>query len=1465
VNDARSRLDTVIAAAVVLAALAGCGGGSTVPGGKPDSKPIDDVAYPGDADGDSPDGAPGEAVGDAVDEPGDAAGEAGDGPGPDAKGGVGAPCGDGDDCESGFCAATRTGMACAAPCDDGACPPGWQCRPAATGGHGLCIEPDATRCRPCGSDKDCAAAPGLVPDTCLSFPDGAGSFCVTSCGGDGCPEDWGCTEAGLCTPPDWECECSPLARAQGFATACLVTSASGACPGERRCTGTGLGPCEGPPPGPEACNGKDDDCDGGTDEDTCDDDEPCTVDSCDPAAGCVNAPADLACDDGDPCTTTDACAEGKCVGAGAKDCDDGDPCTTTDACAEGKCVGAGAKDCDDGDPCTTDACDKLAGCVHVQNHEPCDDHDPCTVGDACAAGKCAPGTPRDCDDLDPCTEDSCDASYGGCVNDGAPLDGAPCDADGDGCTVGDACSSGDCVPGPAEDCSAVADACNDGACVPGGGPNEHACVKVPARDLEPCDDGLFCIDGETCLAGTCLGGGPIDCSASDGPCGVGKCNEDEKRCVTDPFADGVPCEDPDGCTAGDACDDGVCEPGEAIDCSRPEDPCNTWVCVSAGPGLHACEPTPIAGEVACDDGDACTLADRCDGAGRCVAGTVRDCSSLTDACGDGACDPETGECGRVPRPDGTPCDDGDACTAIDACKAGACKGSGTACGDLKVSEGATGYAGLAPAVVPLGDGRAVVAWLGSNVLRGRSLAADGSREGAEVMLSAAANVPRPLVTDLPGGTFAVGTYGVWNACSCSNDCKDMGTECVAGSCNATGNIPHKKCSWQQWNTVSQAVWSGAMEPSATASFTLHDASGAFACQECPSQPGWTPLAVGGLRDGNLAWLWRRDSDQAVIGRVVKPDWTPVADLGTVGTNWPGGVAIAASAAPGGGFLVAWGDGTEVRADVRNAAGTRIAGPFTVPTVTGGVQEAPSAVGLPGGGFVVAWATEVAGQGTDVAFQVLGPTGTKVGGQGAAHVATAGNQRAPAVAAFADGSFAVAFQDDSGRDGSGSGVLARTFAADGTAIADERVVARATVGDQVRPGAAGIGDAVLVAWNGSDGSVLAARIGRDGLPVAPVREAVLNWTKAGDQREPAAAALPGGGWVSAWTSDPPDGEPAVVYRLVGADGAASPETVVGTGASPAPAVAADGPFVVAWTTPSGDGIRVRRFGATGEAGGDEAVVEGAGTAYVSRAAPAAAAVPGGFLVAWEAAVEGGAGADVRVRCLDAFGLPVGSEAAVDAAGTARLSPAAAAIPAGTGITGGAVVAWQAKAPGASTWDVVARSFGAGCSPAGPAIVIGPSAGGPGGPGSPAPAVAALPAAAGGGYLVAWAAPVAGLGQGVVARRVSPDGSLPAGPITVASGLASTAWPAATALPGGAFLVAWEAIGADEDLAGVAARRIAADGTPDPLSRVLSLTYKGAQGAPAVAAAASGTAVLASWRSAAQDGDAGAIVRRLFPSW
>src|SRR5207247_2507326 len=76
----------------------------------------------------------------------------------------------------------------------------------------------------------------------------------------------------------------------------------------------------------------------------------------------------------------------------------------------------------------------------------------------------------------------------------------------------------------------------------------------------------------------------------------------------------------------------------------------------------------------CDDGNACTQTDTCQ-AGACVGTNPVVCAASDQCHTAGTCNPATGACSNPAKPDGASCNEGNACTRTDTCQAGACVGT----------------------------------------------------------------------------------------------------------------------------------------------------------------------------------------------------------------------------------------------------------------------------------------------------------------------------------------------------------------------------------------------------------------------------------------------------------------------------------------------------------------------------------------------------------------------------------------------------------------------------------------------------------------------------------------------------------------------------------------------------------------------------------------------------------------------
>ena len=433
------------------------------------------------------------------------------------------------------------------------------------------------------------------------------------------------------------------------------------------------------------------------------------------------------CDDGNPLTRNDICINGECTGELICDsstcgsdtdcqisvgclfgscvrhnkpdftnCDDGISTTARDHCRNGLCVGIQISVAiEDGCPLTRSSCQSPNQFIRnpissntadycSENPLPdlivCDDNNPDTVMDTCDDGVCVGVLycPEMCKSSSACKKPVCRS--GVCTLIDLP-DGTMC-VDYNQQTGEEVCMSGVCVGNH----KCVSDLCQpESQCHIKGSCQLDKCTTPIAPDGTPCDDGNPTTTMDICTRGICVG--QPRCTTSSSQCNqIGNsltncltttlsqnCTIGSPVCVTQPTPDGGSCNDQNTLTVNDTCYSGVCV--GLIPCGNQvcssQGICQNPICVSS----NQCGLSPKPDNTPCYDGNDTTINDICV-SGRCVGTSLcqdKDCPERE--CFESGCDINTGDCFLKVRPNKTPCNDNNQNTFDDMCDDGICIGT----------------------------------------------------------------------------------------------------------------------------------------------------------------------------------------------------------------------------------------------------------------------------------------------------------------------------------------------------------------------------------------------------------------------------------------------------------------------------------------------------------------------------------------------------------------------------------------------------------------------------------------------------------------------------------------------------------------------------------------------------------------------------------------------------------------------
>jgi len=297
----------------------------------------------------------------------------------------------------------------------------------------------------------------------------------------------------------------------------------------------------------------------------------------------------------------------------------------------------------------------------------------------------------------------------------------------------------------------------------------------------------------------------------------------------------------------------------------------------------------------------------------------------------------------------------------------------------------------------------------------------------------------------------------------------------------------------------------------------------------------------------------------------------------------------------GGFTVIWESyGQESQSGIfgqrYDASASTVGSEFHVNTYTSSYQSVADITSLSDDSFVVTWQSyHQDGDEYGIYGQKYDSSGNVSGSEFQISTSTSGRQEQAQVTALLDGGFVVAWQDDSGLDGSDLGIFGQRYDKYGNTVASEFQINTHTSDGQEQVHVEGLKDGGFVAsWgsyyqDGSQSGVYAQRYSASGETLGS--EFRVNTYTNSYQLAPSISSLPDGGFIASWQSNGQDGTTASIYgqRYDSSGNAIGSEFkintyVSGAQGSPEVSVLADGSFVVVWQDETGqDGSSTGAYG------------------------------------------------------------------------------------------------------------------------------------------------------------------------------------------------------------------------------------------------------------------------------------------------
>jgi hypothetical protein len=128
-------------------------------------------------------------------------------------------------------------------------------------------------------------------------------------------------------------------------------------------------------------------------------------------------------------------------------------------------------------------------------------------------------------------------------------------------------------------------------------------TELEAPDGMACIGNSKCFNAYACVSGTCTGSNPVLCAPSDQCHAVGICDPSSGACSNPSAPNGAACNDGNACTQTDSCQGGTCTGANPVTCTA-SDACH--LAGTCAPTSGACSNPPVA----CSQPDVC-LAGAC--------------------------------------------------------------------------------------------------------------------------------------------------------------------------------------------------------------------------------------------------------------------------------------------------------------------------------------------------------------------------------------------------------------------------------------------------------------------------------------------------------------------------------------------------------------------------------------------------------------------------------------------------------------------------------------------------------------------------------------------------------------------------------------------------------------------------------------------------------------------------------------